>query len=162
MAHLTGPGSLTLVAVIRWAATTFAGLFLVTIVEENIRRLAEEKHWDRLLTSGIGAMPDASYFTKSKWFWFAFGLATGVAFALWIGRVFPERKTKKMTPPSLKDTQFLFNSAIEPAYGAIMAVINTMVLALHKHPSVIIQHLAPAIRLGATDLSQSTYGLRRG
>jgi hypothetical protein len=70
MMHLIGPASWTVTSIARWVATSLAVAFIGTIIEENIRHLAEERHWNEFLTSAINAMPDVSFLTESYWFWF--------------------------------------------------------------------------------------------
>jgi hypothetical protein len=82
--HFPEPQSRTLGGVLRWIATTLFLLLGGTIVEENIRHLAEEKHWNEFLTGALKVLPDLAPVMETHWFWFIFGLVSGIAGSLWI------------------------------------------------------------------------------
>jgi hypothetical protein len=88
--HIAAPSSWTPLGIIRWIATGGTLFFGTVIAEENIRRFAEEKHWNELLTKAVAAMPDLSPLTESHWTWFIFGLFAGIALALWVTRLFSD------------------------------------------------------------------------
>ena len=71
---------------VRWAAAVIVALFVITIAEDNVRTLAEEKHWNQYLGVALRAVPDLSKLTGSWWFIFGFGLAIGIAIGLWVPR----------------------------------------------------------------------------
>jgi hypothetical protein len=69
--------------VLRWIATTLFLLLGGTVVEENIRHLAEERHWNEFLTGALKVVPDLAPLTETHWFWFIFGLVSGIAASFW-------------------------------------------------------------------------------
>jgi hypothetical protein len=101
MFHLSGPRSWTLLGLLRWAATGVVGLFCVAIAEDNVRYLAEEKHWNEYLSAAIKAAPDAAQLTGSHWFWLGSGVGIGIAFGLWLVKLSAPKRDDRATKRQL-------------------------------------------------------------
>jgi hypothetical protein len=132
--HVRPPEKWTVRSTIRFATTTVVGAFVIVIAEENVRHLAEEKHWNEFLTWGLSAMPDLTPILDTHGFWFLFGLATGISAALWIVKYFPERRVHgQRLLETLKGSKliaagillFLFGGSIA-GLGATLLVLGTL------------------------------------
>jgi hypothetical protein len=81
---------------IRWIATSLVSLGMIVAVEPvvhvNVEHLAKQRHWDEFLAKWWPEVPDLSPLLEARWFWLCFGSSLGVALALWIVRLFPERR----------------------------------------------------------------------
>jgi hypothetical protein len=97
MAHTKKSEKWTVRSAVRVGATSVATLLFVIFVEENLRYLIEEEHWNRGLAKGLAYMPDLSGLLDTKVFWFLFGLTCGVSISLWIVKLFPERAVSSPT-----------------------------------------------------------------
>jgi hypothetical protein len=79
----------------RDAATALFGVFMAIIVEPlihvNVEDWAREHGYDKFLSWATSAVPDFSPWLETRWFWFAFGVSAGIALALWIVRLTPDR-----------------------------------------------------------------------
>jgi len=84
--------------IIRWAFTIITFIIGV-IITTNIQKLLEGKGWDKFFLkywpTELPNMPDFSYLIESKCFWLFFGFSAGIAMALWIIRLWPEKERAK-------------------------------------------------------------------
>ena len=119
MIHIKGPATWTTGGIIRWAATGISGVCLAIFIEENLRHLIEEHHWNEVLTSAGSTLPQFSKLWVAWWFWFLFGISLGAAGTLWILRLFPGSRRSSLIvefdegiPGCRVETQFQGQRAI--------------------------------------------------
>jgi len=99
---LPSPKSWTFLGIVRWLSTAIATVLIGGIADENVRHLAEERHWDDLLTRALARMPDLSPLFVRYYFWFGFGVSVGLAGALWLVRILG-REPRARAPEFLAD-----------------------------------------------------------
>jgi hypothetical protein len=100
---------------IRRLATLLVSLFVIIIVEPfahvNVEELAREHHWDNVLTKFLAALPDFSSVLDSSFFWCFFGISIGIASALWVLQIIPDKR--RVFPPTPDPLLLEFDEAIE-------------------------------------------------
>ncbi|SRR6266478_5982059 len=89
--------------VVRWIFTGLTALLVGIIVEENIRYVAQERHWNEFLSHGLEAMPDLAPLLETRWFWWLFGASLGASAYAWIIRFLPSAVTVSGQLEPLKD-----------------------------------------------------------
>jgi hypothetical protein len=93
---------------IRRLATALVSLFLIIIVEPFAHVNVEELN---VLTRLLATLPDFSSFLDSSFFWFCFGLSIGIAAALWVMKIVPDKRLA--FPPPLDPLLLEFNESTE-------------------------------------------------
>ena len=79
---------------IRWIATIIFTVLFLPFSAANIQKYLAAKHWDEFLLNLKIAMPDLNYIAQSSWVWAALFFSGGVATALWVVRLWPEKGRK--------------------------------------------------------------------
>src|ERR1700730_2648858 len=122
---------------IRWIATSLVSLGMIVAVEPfvhvNVEHLAKQRHWDEFLAKWWSEVPDLSPLLEARGFWFCFGTSLGVALALWIVRLFPERRSgSNVTAPAAAVLPLGAQIASTPEVSATSSAMPTS-LALRRH-----------------------------
>src|SRR6266446_6595838 len=94
--HFHGPEDWHPRTVVRWIFTGLTALLVGIIVEENIRYVAQMRHWNEFLSHGLEAMPDFAPLLQTRWFWWLFGASLGASAYAWIIRFLPGVRTNAL------------------------------------------------------------------
>lgn len=88
--------------VIRWVATAIFTILILPFIAANIQKYLAMKRWDEFLLNLGPAMPNLDYLIKSSWFFYLLFFSGGIAVALWVMRLWPERNKAVSSPLTLK------------------------------------------------------------
>jgi hypothetical protein len=109
--HFHGPKNWRPRTIIHWVFTGLAAFLAGVILEENVRYLAAERHWNEFLSKGLAAVPDLAPLLETKWFWWTFGVVCGVAGYSWVIKFIPGDK------PSTRTKAIAIHDLDKPAVG---------------------------------------------
>jgi hypothetical protein len=88
---------------ILWVLTAIVGLAIVPIIQQNVQRLAADKHWDEFLSTQYAPL-DANMgaITQYWWFWLTLGCAAGGASVGWVIDLLARRPAQLVAAPTAK------------------------------------------------------------
>jgi hypothetical protein len=82
---------LRIILIIRWMATVIFTILILPVIVANIQKLLTAKHWDEFLLNWWPNTPIFGYIIDSIWFRYIIYFSGGLAIALWVTRLWPEK-----------------------------------------------------------------------
>jgi hypothetical protein len=123
------------IKVISWVFTVLS-LILSAIFTVNIKKLLEVKGWDKFL---LEYWPDLIHLVQSRWIFVALIFSGGVAAALWVVRLWPEKileiiKAEYGTEKEREDVTGKLIKLIKN--NKLEIIVSNEILGVHPDPGI--------------------------